>query len=63
MGKQPKCPPEEEVILLSVKNGQSDYSTMETIISAIHKLVMEEVALYADRKIKVTRKVVSKTNE
>lgn len=49
-------------IVLPVKNGQPDYGTMETIISAIHKLVMEEVALFADRKIKGMRKVVSCNN-
>ena len=37
-------------IALPVKNGQPDYGTMETIISAIHKLVLEEVALYVSRK-------------
>lgn len=49
-------------IALPVKNGQPDYGTMETIISAIHKLVMEEVVLYAERKIKATREVVSNNN-
>ena len=39
-------------IVLPVKNGQPDYGKMETIISAIHKLVMEEAALYADKKRK-----------
>jgi len=46
-------------IVLPVKNGEPDYDKMETIISAIHKLVMEEVALYTDRKSKATRKGVS----
>lgn len=46
-------------IVLPVKNGQPDYGKMETIISAIHKLVMEEVALYADRKSKATIKAAS----
>ncbi len=35
---------------------------METIISAIHKLVVEEVALYTDRKSKAMRKVKSSNN-
>lgn len=49
-------------IVLPVKNGQPDYGKMETIISAIHKLVMKEVALYADTKSKTTIKVVSSDN-
>lgn len=49
-------------IVLPVKNGQPDYGTMETIISAIHKLVMEEVILYTERKSNVTRKGVSNNN-
>ncbi len=39
-------------IVLPVKNGQPDYDKMETIISAIHKLVAKEVVLYVDRKVK-----------
>lgn len=47
-------------IVLPVKNGQPDYDKMEIIISAIHKLLMKEVALYA--KIKVTTKDSSSNN-
>ena len=49
-------------IAFPVKNGQPDYGKMETIISAIHKLVMAEVVLYADRKSKATIEVVSRNN-
>lgn len=49
-------------IVLPVKSGQPDYVTMETIISAIHKLVMEEVVLYVDRKRKAVRKGLSSNN-
>lgn len=49
-------------IVLPVKNGQPDYDKMEIIISAIHKLVMKEVALYADRKIDVGTKDLSNNN-
>ncbi len=38
------------------------YDKMETIISAIHKLVVEEVALYTDRKSKAMRKAKSSNN-
>lgn len=46
-------------IVLPAKNGQPDYGKMETIISAIHKLVIKEVIMYADRKIEETREVIS----
>ena len=37
-------------ISLPVKQQQPDYKIMETIISALHKLVMKDVVFYADRK-------------
>ena len=46
-------------IMLPVKNGQPDYEIMETIISAVHKIVMTEVSTYADRRIEATKAVVS----
>lgn len=46
-------------IVLPVKNKQPDYDIMETIISAIHKLVVREVVLYADRKSRAVRKVIT----
>jgi len=36
-----------------------DYALMETFISAIQKLVIKEVVLYADRKIAATKSVVN----
>lgn len=47
-------------IVLPVKDGQPDYDKMETIISAIHKIVVKDVVSYADRKIKAAEEVVSK---
>ena len=35
---------------------------METIISAVHKIVMTEVSMYADRKIEATKAAVSNNN-
>ena len=40
---------------LPSSNNKPDYSTMETLISAIQKLVIKDVVLYADRKIAATR--------
>lgn len=39
-------------ISLPVKDNKPDYGTMETIISAIHKLVIKDVVLYVERKKK-----------
>lgn len=51
---------DELSILLPVKDQKPNYATMETIISAIHKLVIKEVVLYVERKIATTKTVVSK---
>lgn len=45
------------VIKLPTKNNQPDYSTMQTLISAIQKLVIKEVVQYADRKIEASKQV------
>ena len=45
---------------LPAQNKQPNYSIMETFISAIQKLVIKDVVLYADRKIASTQSVVNK---
>ena len=45
-------------ISLPVKEGQPDYKLMETLISAIQKIVIKDVVLYADKKIEATNKVI-----
>ena len=45
---------------LPTQNKQPNYTIMETFISAIQKLVIKEVVLYADRKIAATKTVVNK---
>ncbi len=47
-------------ILLPAQNNQPDYKKMEIFISAIQKLVIKDVVLYADRKIAATKKVVKR---
>ncbi len=42
-------------ILLPVKQHQPDYTAMATFISAIQKLVIRDVVLYAERKIGATK--------
>ncbi|AXT20997.1 restriction endonuclease [Flavobacteriaceae bacterium AU392] len=39
-------------IQLPIKNGKPDYEIMDTLISAIKKLIIKDIALYIDRKKK-----------
>ena len=48
-------------IMLPAKDGNPDYSTMGILISAVQKLVIKEVVLYANKKIETT-KAVTKRN-
>ena len=49
----------DKYIELPIKDNHPDYKTMEVLISAIKKLVIKDVVLYADSKIEATKKVVS----
>ena len=42
-------------IMLPEKNGIPDYDYMKILISAIHKIIIENVVKYADRKIAATK--------
>ena len=46
--------------MLPIKDGVVEYKVMSTIISAVQKLVIKDVVLYADNKINATKKVISK---
>ena len=48
-------------ILLPNTNGEIDYGYMETLISAVQKLVIKEVVQYADREIAATRQVIDES--
>lgn len=48
---------------LPTKNNKPDYATMETFIKAVEKLVIKDVVLYADSKIKATKNVIKKDVE
>lgn len=50
---------QKDKVSLVEKKSQPDFSLMETFISAIQKLVIKDVVLYAERKIGATKKVVS----
>lgn len=51
---------QKDKVSLPVKNQQPNYAIMEIFISAIQKLVIKEVVLYADRKIAATKTAVNK---
>ena len=46
-------------ISLPTVNNQPDYKFMDTFISAIQKLVIKDVVLYADKKINATKAVIN----
>ena len=51
----------EEMIFLPITSDDSpDYAFMETFISAVQKLVIKDVVLYADKKIAATKHAVHK---
>lgn len=50
---------ENQQIEIPIQNKKPDYKTMETLISAVQKLVIRDVVLYADRKIAATKSVVN----
>ena len=45
-------------MVLPVKGKQLDYDTMETIISAVQKLVIKDVVAYADERIAATKSII-----
>ncbi len=50
---------QHENISLPIKNKKLDYKLMETFISAIQKLVIKDVVLYADEKIATSKEVIN----
>ena len=48
-----------EKISLPIKNGAPDYEVMKIFISAIQKLVIKDVVIYSNQKIKATKEIVS----
>lgn len=47
-------------IQLPSRNGQPDYDHMSTFVSAIQKVVIKDVVLFADRKIGAAKEIVNK---
>ena len=49
---------QNDKIMLPTKDGKIDFEFMELLISAVQKLVIKDVVLYADEKIQSTKKIV-----
>ncbi len=47
---------DELSIFLPTKDNQPDYKTMETLISAIQKLIIKDLVLYTENKVKTVKK-------
>lgn len=47
-------------IQLPSRGGQPDYECMATFISAVQKIVIKDVVLFADRKIGMAKEIVNK---
>lgn len=48
-------------VQLPTKNGKIDFEFMELLISAVQKLAIKDVVLYADEKIQSTKKIVKES--
>ncbi|MBN6066446.1 restriction endonuclease subunit S [Aggregatibacter actinomycetemcomitans] len=48
---------QKDTVFLPSKNGMPDYQTMQALISAVQKLVIKDVVLYADAKIAATKTI------
>ena len=46
-------------IMLPEKNGHPDYDYMQILISAIHKIIIKDVVLYADSRFSATKSVIN----
>lgn len=50
-----------DVLMLPVNKNEPNYELMATLISAVKKLVIKDVVNYADKKIALTKEVISKS--
>lgn len=51
---------ENQRIVLPIKNGEIDFETIEILILAVMKMVIADVVLYSDKKIKAARNAISR---
>ena len=52
---------QNQPIRLPMKNNRPNYEIMEILISAVQKLVIKDVVLYADKKIDAIKGIVKNT--
>ena len=52
---------QNDKIMLPTKDGKIDFEFMELLVSAVQKLVIKDVVLYADEKIQSTKKIVKES--
>ena len=52
---------ENQIINVPIKDGKIDFEYMETLISAIQKLVIKDVVIWADKKIELTKQVTERS--
>ncbi len=50
----------EQEIFVKIQDNKIDFEYIEILISAVQKLVIKDVVLYADRKIEATRQVIER---
>ena len=50
----------EQKVMLPNKHGKIDFDFIETFISAIQKIVIQDVVAYSDKKLAATKQVISK---
>lgn len=50
-------------IMLPEENNKPNYTYMETLISAIQKLVIRDVVIFADRRIEATKQIIDSQSD
>ncbi len=49
---------QNDKVMLPIRDGVVEYKIMNTLISAVKKLVIKDVVIYTDKKIEITKKVI-----
>ena len=52
-----------DIVSLPCSGKEIDYASMSILVSAIQKLVIKDVVLYADKKIEATKKAINKSQD
>ncbi len=52
-----------DIVSLPYSGKEIDYASMSILVSAIQKLVIKDVVLYADKKIEATKKAINKSQD